>query len=188
MVTYCIYAIVDPRNLKIFYVGHTSRLDLRKAQHLECCDTVSGLTIDEILAGGLEPVFVELEACEDQRRALAAEVFWIDLFRCRGVQLTNAQAFSGYVEREAEKRRLRVELGTGSRIEQMVALANGRPVRDGRRWSFKEDQMMRRMGREGMDKFEIADALSRSVGAIEERMALPPPKKRKKASEDRPGA
>lgn len=84
-VTYYIYGIDDPRDLKIFYVGHTSRIDLRQAQHLEGSDMLSGLTIREIKDAGLEPVFVKLEACVDQRSALASEVFWIDLFRCRGV-------------------------------------------------------------------------------------------------------
>lgn len=185
--TYCIYGIADPRDLKIFYVGHTSRIDLRQAQHLQGSETISGLTIREIKDAGLEPVFVKLEVCEDERRALASEVFWIDLFRCRGVQLTNSQAFAGYVEREAEKKRLRGELGAGSRIDQMVALANGRPLREGRRWSFKEDQMMRRMAREGRDKFEIADVLDRSVGAVEDRMASPPLRKPTAKQEDKPG-
>lgn len=56
-------------------------------------------------------------------------------------------------------------------MEQLAAIANGRPVREGRRWSRKEDQMMRRLKREGKSDFEIADQLSRSVGAIEARLA-----------------
>ena len=50
-------------------------------------------------------------------------------------------------------------------MEQLAAIANGRPVREGRRWSRKEDQMMRRLKREGKSDFEIADQLSRAVGA-----------------------
>jgi hypothetical protein len=100
-----------------------------------------------------------------------AEVFWIDLLSGRGAALANNQAFDGYSARAGEKRRLREELGAETRMEQLAAIANGRPVREGRRWSRKEDQMMRRLKREGKSDFEIADQLSRSVGAIEARQA-----------------
>ncbi|MBN8912729.1 MAG: GIY-YIG nuclease family protein [Rhizobiales bacterium] len=169
--SFVIYAIVDPRCRKVFYVGHTSRLDLRSGQHLEAGETICGLCIREILTAGQEPQFFILQDCESERAALMAEVFWIDLLSGRGVALTNNQAFDGYSARAEEKRRLREELGAGTRMEQLAAIANGRPVREGRRWSRKEDQMMRRLKREGKSELEIADELSRSVGAIEARLA-----------------
>ncbi|OYW53775.1 MAG: hypothetical protein B7Z29_15110 [Hyphomicrobium sp. 12-62-95] len=142
--SFVIYAIADPRCRKVFYIGHTSRLDLRIEQHLEAGETICGLRVQEIV--------------------------WIDLLSGRGAALTNNQAFDGYSARAGEKRRLRGELGAGTRMEQLAAIANGRPVREGRRWSRKEDQMMRRLKREGKSDYEIADQLSRSVGAIEARL------------------
>lgn len=168
---FVIYAIVDPRCRTVFYVGQTSRLELRMDQHLEGADTVCGFRIRQIVASGHEPQFFVLQDCESERAALMAEIFWIDLFGGRGVALANTQAFEGYGARAEEKRRLRQELGAGTRIEQLVAIANGRPVREGRRWSHREDQMMRRLRREGKSVHEIADQLSRSVGAIEARLA-----------------
>lgn len=169
---FVIYAIVDPASSEIIYVGHTSRLDLRREQHIDGGDTVIALKIKDIVRAGDEPIFIKLEACATKQGALMAEIFWIELLRGRGCRLANCQAFSGYADREDEKRRLRQELGAGSRIDQMVALANGRPVREGRRWSRKEDEMMRRLLRDGASKFEVADKLSRSVGAIEQRQAV----------------
>lgn len=182
---FVIYGIVDPREYNIFYVGHTSRFDLRRVQHEEGSDRICGLMIRKITAAGLKPVFVKLQDCSSEREALSAEIFWIDLLRSRGVSLANCQAFEGYQARAEEKARISEELAAGTRMEQLVAIANGRPVREGRRWSFKEDQMMRRMKREGRSPFEIADALNRSVGAIEERLKKAPP--RSTASETEPG-
>lgn len=169
--SFVIYAIADPRCRMIIYIGHTSRLDLRIEQHLEAGETICGLRVQEIVAAGQEPQFFILQHCESERAALMAEVFWIDLLSGRGAALANNQAFDGYSARAGEKRRLREELGAETRMEQLAAIANGRPVREGRRWSRKEDQMMRRLKREGKSDFEIADQLSRSVGAIEARQA-----------------
>lgn len=169
--SFVIYAIADPRCRKVFYVGHTARLDLRSEQHLDAGETICGLRIREIVTAGQEPQFIILQDCESERAALMAEIFWIDLFGGRGIALTNNQAFDGYSARAERKRRLRCELGAETCIEQLAAIANGRPVREGRRWSRKEDQMMRRLKREGKSEFEIADQLSRSVAAIEARLS-----------------
>jgi hypothetical protein len=52
----------------------------------------------------------------------------------------------------------------------LEALANGRPLREGRRWSRKEEAMMLRLLKEGKTLYELADRLDRSVGAIEDRL------------------
>lgn len=143
------------------------------AQHLEGADTVCGLRIAEIKAAGDEAQFFILQEVGNERAALMAEIFWIDLFGGRGADLANSQAFEGYSARAEVKQRLRAELGAGTRMQQLVAIANGRPIREGRRWSRKEDQMMRRLKREGKTDCEIADQLSRSVAAIEQRLAAP---------------
>lgn len=95
-----------------------------------------------------------------------AEIYWIEVFRSRGARLTNTQVFSGYVERAKVKRKLQ-----GG---QLAAIANGRPVNQGRRWSKKDDAKMGRLSREGLGEHAIADALGRSVGAVVTRLAQSP--------------
>lgn len=75
--SFVIYGIVDPRSRGIFYIGQTSRLDLRIGQHGHAADTVCGLIIKEILAEELEPQFVVLQSCESERAALMAEIFFL---------------------------------------------------------------------------------------------------------------
>jgi hypothetical protein len=107
---FIVYAMVDPRYGRIFYVGQTSDLALRRAQHLEGGDTVAGLTVREIQGAGDQPLFIQLEACPSRRRALMAEVFWIDLLSARGTSLCNTQAFEGYVDRARRKGDLAAKL------------------------------------------------------------------------------
>lgn len=175
--SYYVYGIFDPRTSRIFYIGQTSAFDLRCRQHLEeGADTLCSLTLREIQAAGHEPVFVRLEDLPTRRRALMAEVFWIDLLSSRGTSLTNAQAFEGYVDRAACKARM--NHGQAEESKSLERLANGRPLREGRRWSRKEEGLMRRLQREGKSRHEIADVLDRSVGAIEERLQRRPKRAR----------
>jgi hypothetical protein len=157
-VAFCIYGIFDPRDDLVFYIGHTSRFALRRAQHLEGADSLSGLRMQQIKANGFVPVFVKLEACRDKESALMAEIFWIEHFKGRGARLMNAQGFSGYVAREGERQRLE-------------AVANGRPLRQGRSWTKRDDALLAKLDREGKSAAEIADALKRTIGGIEARLA-----------------
>lgn len=165
-VTYSVYAIVDPRSSRVFYIGQTAEFALRCSQHLESGDTIAGLLIQEMSAAGRQPNFVVLEECTSRRRALMAEIFWMDLFASRGASLANAQAFDGYADRARRKGEF---APAAESMLELTARANGRPLREGRRWTLKEEAMMRRLLREGRSKFEVADRLDRSVGAIEER-------------------
>lgn len=169
---FVIYAIADPRDDGIFYVGHTSRLELRRIQHLEGADSIAGLRIRQIKGAGLEPVFIKLEDCSAKKSALMAEIFWIEIFRCRGAALANAQAFAGYEARAEAKDKMREELRFSERLEYVERIANGRPMREGRRWSRREDGMIRRMQREGKTSLQMADVVERSPGAIELRLGM----------------
>jgi predicted GIY-YIG superfamily endonuclease len=169
---FSVYAIIDPRNCQVFYIGQTSDFALRCRQHEEGGDTIAGLLIREITASGQKPIFALLEHCPTKRRALMAEVFWIDLFTSRGASLANAQAFEGYAARAQKKQSMQTP-AEPELMEGLEALANGRPLREGRRWSRKEDAMMRRLLQEGMSVYEVADRLDRSVGAIDERKRRP---------------
>lgn len=174
-VAFCIYGIFDPRDDLVFYVGHTSRFALRRAQHLEGADSLSGLRVRLIKANGFVPVFVKLEACRDKEAALMAEIFWIEHFKGRGARLLNAQGFSGYAAREGERQGL--EQGVGQmtrgkkRTERLEAVANGRPSRQGRSWTKRDDALLAKLDREGMSVAEMADALKRTIGGVEARLA-----------------
>lgn len=94
MIEYKIYALVDPRNNSIFYVGRTSQaLEKRLEQHI---DAVAGcspkdIRIGQILDWGNEPHIVLLQndiLCE--KSAFTREVFWIEMFHSVGSHLTNA--------------------------------------------------------------------------------------------------
>ncbi|OYW55513.1 MAG: hypothetical protein B7Y80_17065 [Hyphomicrobium sp. 32-62-53] len=169
---FSVYGIVDPRTKQFFYIGQTSEFELRCHQHEEGGQTIAGLVIQEIQAAGLKPVFVVLEQCSERRQTLMAEVFWIDLMRSRGITLTNAQSFEGYAARAEHRKALRTH-GTLEEGLDLESLAKGRPLREGRRWSRKEEAMMRRLLREGESIYEVADRLDRSVGAIVERQRRP---------------
>ncbi len=94
--SYCVYALIDPRTDEIFYVGQTRDFARRRAEHLEGTHSLSGLQVRQIRENGFVPHMIRLECCRDETAALMAEVFWIELMTSRGVRLANAQAFAGY--------------------------------------------------------------------------------------------
>jgi len=172
--SHVIYAIIDPRCDQVFYIGHTSSYAKRCAQHLEGLDSLSGLTIRQIGKNGFVPLFIRLERCSDKSSALMAEIFWIELFRTRGTKLTNAQSYSGYVERARERKRNEQTLACMNHSKAfesgLEALANGRPSRQGKSWSRQEDKKLLAMLRKKLSTETMADALERSVAAIQLRL------------------
>lgn len=168
-----IYGIVDPEDDSVFYVGHTSRFDLRRKQHLQGGDTLSGLRIRQIKRRGATPLFIQLEICGTRQAAQLGEIFWMETFRCRGTALTNAQAFTGYEARAKARKSAAKGTGFEARLDYLERLANGRPAREGKTWSKKEEAMVRRLKREGRSVHEIADVVERSVAAIEMRLRTP---------------
>lgn len=174
--TFCIYGIFDPRDDLIFYVGHTSRFDLRRQQHEEGTHSLSGLRVRQIKEAGFSPIVVKLECCADKEAALMAEISWIVHFKGRGARLMNAQGFSGYAEREKERKRLEKSVGRkprpNKRMERLEAIANGRPSRRGRAWTKRDDALLAKLDRGGKSAAEMADALKRTIGGIEARLAM----------------
>lgn len=169
--SYCIYAIVDPRSDRIFYVGHTRNLARRRAEHLEGTDTLSGLQVRQIKENGFVPLIVKLEDCKDETSALMAEVFWIELLKGRGNKLSNAQAFGGYGERGRERARRTRDLSS-MKDAKLKAIANGKPARDTSGWSARDEARLKGMVKSGMDLAAMADALERSMGAIRAKLKL----------------
>ena len=101
--SYCVYAIIDPRSDQIVYVGQTSRFQVRKAEHSEGTDQLSGFVIRQMKLNGFVPLFVILETCRSEAQSLSSEIFWIELCRARGIKLLNAQAGGGYAGRRAKR-------------------------------------------------------------------------------------
>jgi hypothetical protein len=175
-VKFSVYGIVDPRDNLVFYVGHTSRFDLRCAQHREGGESLSGLTIQQIQKSGREPVFLKLERCASREAAQMAEIFWIELFKARGARLMNAQGFAGYVARADKRERLKeglAELSGVTAVEcaQLEGVAKGRPARWGRPWSRNDEVLLHKLAREGKSAAEIADRLNRTIGGVETRLS-----------------
>ncbi len=121
--SYMVYAIIDPRSQRPFYVGETGAFDLRSRQHLEGTDQISGLVIRQIQENGFVPHFVVLEVHDNEETALRAEIVWIELMLGRGIDLLNSQAFTGYLDRKAKRHSETTRL---RRMQRLRALANGR--------------------------------------------------------------
>ena len=86
-----IYALIDPRDKQVRYVGKTIHLRLRFQRHLspssKCihCST----WIQSLLSIGLKPELITLELLEPDSEWEVCERKWITHFRQNGVDLTN---------------------------------------------------------------------------------------------------
>lgn len=92
---YSIYALIDPRNCKIFYVGKTSRDP--KVRYEEHIDEMEGNSpkqkkIKEIYDCDYQlPELVKLEdGIEGEKTAFTREIYWIEILKMAGNTLTNA--------------------------------------------------------------------------------------------------
>ncbi|HRO48933.1 MAG TPA: GIY-YIG nuclease family protein [Hyphomicrobium sp.] len=172
---HCVYALIDPRSDGIFYIGQTSDLARRRAEHIEGTDQLSGLVVRQIRLAGFLPLLVVLERCESVDAALRAEIFWIELMISRGMELLNAQAVGGAVERRATRRALNSALeamaGEKADAADLARIADGRPRRAGEAWSATERRRLAGMGKTNMSTEAMADALERLPGEIRRELA-----------------
>ena len=184
--TYCIYAIIDPRTDQVFYVGHSSSFKRRCEQHKKGQDSLSGLTIRQIKQNGFVPLFIRLENCPDKSAALMAEIFWIELFKSRGANLSNAQGFEGYEARASERKKQTRQLHEmtkakdgakgkakkprKTKLEKLEEIANGRPHQQGKSWSKRDDRLLLTLSKNGVVIEAIADRLGRSLTSIRMRL------------------
>jgi predicted GIY-YIG superfamily endonuclease len=169
-VTYCVYAIIDPRSDQIVYIGQTSRFEARKAEHTGGTDQLSGLVIRQLKLNGFVPLFVILETCRSEAQSLSSEIFWIELCRARGIKLLNAQAVGGYAGRRAKGNALSAALDVMSKAKHGAVplrdIANGCSVRRGRDWSAVEIKRLKGMVRSKMSIEAMADALERTPSEV----------------------
>lgn len=178
--------MIDPRSDRVVYVGQTSNFEARKARHIEGTDQLSGLVVRQIKLNGFVPIFIKLEECRTEAQSLSSEIFWIELFRARGIKLTNAQSLGGYRGRQAERNRLSATLddmaqskadtnprGRGEK-PNLRDIANGRSLRRGKAWTATELKRLKGMLKSKMSIDAIADALERTPSEVRRRIKTVP--------------
>jgi hypothetical protein len=101
-----IYALVDPRDDSIFYVGASVNPELRLYQHRWCYFTGQALkvVIAELDACGIKIGVRVLEEANDQNRD-ERESYWIAKLQAEGLQLTNKGNPANVQQMEGRARR-----------------------------------------------------------------------------------
>lgn len=185
--TGCIYALVDPRDHGIFYVGQTRDLDARKRTHFSGGHSVSGAKIKVLRSNGVLPLVVVLEADLPLRRLSMAEAFWIALLRRRGSELLNmpAEADARRQLQDAARRAgfgapriapppdadhdqramIAGELRRQQRVREQNLLLNA-----GKPWTAGEDAVLQALLRHGLRIDDIARRFGRSRDAVAARV------------------
>ncbi len=181
--SYVVYAIIDPRDCSIFYIGETGNFSRRCEQHLEGNDQLSGLLIQHIKQSGQIPQFAILEQCSSEEAALMAEMFWIETMKARGAKLSNSQAFNGYADRQHEKqaRTKALEGMTKPKYkkDRLRHLANGRTYQMGMRpkqkkhvsWTKRDDVRLAGMVKKNMPIEVMSKFLGHSETVIKAHLA-----------------
>jgi hypothetical protein len=169
-VSFCVYAIIDPRSDQIVYIGQTARFQARKCKHIDGTDQLSGFVIRQMKLNGFVPLFVILETCRSEAQSLSSEIFWIELCRARGIKLLNAQAVGGYAGRRAKRNELSAALDQMAEVKKQKPtlrdIANGRSVGRGRAWTEVDLKRLNGMNRSKMTIDAMADALERTPAEI----------------------
>lgn len=185
--TGCIYALVDPRDHGIFYVGQTRDLDTRKRTHFSGGHSVSGAKIKVLRSNGVLPLVVVLEADLPLRRLGMAEAFWIALLRRRGSELLNMPAeadarrqmqeavrSAGFgapritppMDAECDERTVIAgEQRRQQRVREQNLLLNA-----GKPWTPGEDAVLQALLRHGLRIEDIARRFGRSRDAVAARV------------------
>jgi len=87
------YALVDPRNLQVKYVGCSSNPRARLSHH---CTNKSSTTVSKWIAElkqqDMRPEMVELESGLNYEKGRESEHFWIQYFKFLGAVLLNVRA------------------------------------------------------------------------------------------------
>ena len=139
--THVVYAIIDPKTSRIYYVGRSGNFERRKRQHLSQRHGFAGHHTTQLTADGYFPLFFILETVRTIGQAKNAETYWIEACRSRGIALLN---------KENED-------------------AEGPPMA-GAPWTNSHDVRLVRLLKHGKSIPDIANALERTTGAIKSRI------------------
>lgn len=91
---YVIYALIDPTDHRVCYVGQTRNPSIRLAQHLSerSHRGGKGAWLRSLEEKGHRPIMQILETAKNKEAALAREQVWIRRFLERGMPLLNSEA------------------------------------------------------------------------------------------------
>ena len=88
---YSIYALIDPRDGAIRYIGMTRDIYQRMRQHSRCVgdNSAKNAWIEELQQEQLMFIMHSLEKVKTIEQALARELYWIDYYQRQGAALLN---------------------------------------------------------------------------------------------------
>ncbi len=186
--TGCSYALVDPRDHNIFYVGQTRDLDARKRTHFAGGHSLSGAKIRVLLSNGVLPLVVVLQGDIPLQWLGRAEAFWIDLLRQRGGELLNMTRSPGARRQQQaalsmpgfgaprisvscydDARHQSLPQARELRRQQRVRELN-LPLNAGKPWTAGEDAALKALVRHGLRPSDIARRFGRSRDAVAARL------------------
>jgi hypothetical protein len=88
--SYIIYALTDPTNNNIFYIGSTKNLNNRYKQHLICgCNLEKSIIIKNLMKNNIMPDCIILEGFEDEKLSRLVEKSYIKFYKKINKNLTN---------------------------------------------------------------------------------------------------
>lgn len=187
---HCVYVLADPESGDVFYVGETNNFERRRAQHLEGSDQISGFKVKLLREVRKEPIVQVIEHCMSDEAALMAEISWIRYFLSIGAPLLNSQSFDSSFQRQQTHKGLKSVLDevTGGKYgkDGLRHVANGRtyhnqgakhatgnPVTQVKGpFSAWEKEKLRRMHRQRMPVWEMAQVLNRDLKDVRAQIRL----------------
>lgn len=117
---YVVYALIDPRDNSIRYVGITTNVYKRFIEHIQCSSAnyAKNAWMHELRAANKMVIMETLEEVETQMQAMKRETYWIQHFQMLKEPIANInQTYSARASK-------RTNLVTGHRISVDIASAN----------------------------------------------------------------
>lgn len=88
---HAIYALIDPKDNSIHYIGMSRNATKRYRQHVACSGTnlLKNMWVTDLLREGMRPVLTIIETVDGIQTARNRETFWINHYLAQGAPLTN---------------------------------------------------------------------------------------------------
>jgi len=90
---YSIYALIDPRDNSVHYIGMSKQPEYRLSQHFYRKFGGAYDWLQELLQQGLQPLLSILETTENEQYAFTRERYWIDFYTERHAPLANKSPY-----------------------------------------------------------------------------------------------